>query len=44
MKDPWDSHGEEAGIYSLTSAFGRASTCSMKYMLRWSSLKQERMS
>ena len=34
MKDPWDSHGEEAWIYSLTFAFGRASTCSMKYMLR----------
>ena len=39
MKDPWESHDEEAGIYSLTSTFGRASTCSMKYMLQWSSLK-----
>ena len=39
MKDPWDSQSEEAGIYSLIFAFGQASTCSMKYKLRWSSLK-----
>ena len=39
MKDPWDSHSEEAEIYSLTSTFGWASTFSMNYMLQWSSLK-----
>lgn len=45
LNDPIDSHGEEVGIYSLTSIIGRISTCSMKYMLRWSSLlKKERMS